>query len=584
MRKVLLVLAAVGCGGGHQANPDAAKMIDAAIDAPMIDAPIAPVFRNAVTLDDQSLAMQALQIMGATGVNPQSCNTCHTLTRHQIRYWRGLGDTAMASCLTDLGVNTTESAKHMLDCLRTNPANESSSFLTQKIGIYATAGRLPWFDYTFKLAYGADAANQYANFITMAAMPHGSTVTPLTQPQFDIIAEWFSRGLPLLDESLPEDPPPTTCDQSISADVATHVTAMATQGWRAVNHDNMMAMYDCGAATDPKNCLSDLPRAADSTDGATWDAGGSHIRILKTITNYQSSYWTRSSPDGRFVAHGGGAASSGTVHDLQRGVAIGVPAPYDPGFFPDNSGWLFQGNGNNSCSMAVLTSLTGTSLTMTEPGCTDLGEVGLYQHMGKMLGGGDYFAINGAFFSDNGGWFSFSDPGVNASSTTMANFTPMMFDGTKYVQKTNVNVAQPFEGDAVLSPSARVELTRVAGPGGNQLGYVLHKVNATQAGATYTITTPEIARYCLAGGKPAFSYDERWIVYHHYTGDRADLYLMDLRTGVPTQITHMSAGQYALFPHFRSDGWIYADVREPAAGANPARELLIASDAALLLE
>jgi hypothetical protein len=583
MRRFLLIVVVVGCGNSNrpQVTPDA-PMIDAAIDAP-IDAAIAPVFRNPVTLDDQALATQALKLIGAnvSGAQTASCNSCHALTRQQIRYWRGLGDTAMASCFTDLTVQSPQSAKEMLDCMRLNPANGTSAFVTQKLGIYAAAGRLPWFDFTFKIAYGANAPAELADFITMAAMPHGTTVTPFTQPQFDIVAEWFARGLPRLDESLPEDPPPSTCNQSISADVATHVTAMATQGWRAINRDNMLAMYDCGTATDPKNCLADLPRAADQTDSATWDAGGSQIRILKTVTTYQSSYWTRSSPDGRFVAQGGGAGSLGTVQDLQRGVAVGVPAPYDPGFFPDNSGWMFQGNGNNSCSMAVLTSLTGAanSLTMSEPGCTNLGEVGLYQHVGKVLGGGDYFAINGAFFSDNGGWFSSEDPGVNASSTTTANFTPMMFDGLTYVQKQNITVAQPFEGDAVLSPSARVELTRVAGPSG-QLGYVLHKVNATATGATYTITTPEIARYCLAGGKPGFSYDERWIVYHHYTADRADLYLMDLRTGVPIQITHMGAGQYALFPHFRSDGWIYADVREPSQ----TRELLIASDAALLLE
>ncbi|MEP6859370.1 MAG: hypothetical protein ABJE66_02045 [Deltaproteobacteria bacterium] len=580
----LLILVVAGCGGGHQAKTDASvdAALDAAIDAP-VDAPLAPVFRNPVTLDDQTLATKALQLIGAnvSGAQTASCNSCHTLTRQHIRYWRGLGDTAMASCLTDLTVQSAQSAKQMLDCLRLNPANGDSAFVTQKLGIYASAGRLPWFDYTFKVAYGANATTELSTFITTAAMPHGSTVTPFTQPQFDIVAEWFARGLPLLDETLPEDPPPSTCDQSISADVATHVTAMATQGWRAVNRDNLLAMYDCGTATDPKNCLADLPRAADVADSATWDAGGSHIRLLKTITAYQSSYWTRSSADGRFVAHGGGSGSMGTVQDLQRGVAVGVPAPYDPGFFPDNSGWMFQGNGNNSCSMAVLTSLTGAanSLTMTEPGCTKLGEVGLYQHVGKVLGGGDYFAINGAFFSDNGGWFSSQDPGVSADSFTTANFTPMIFDGQTYVEKQAVSVAQPFEGDAVLSPSARVELTRVAGPGG-QLGYVLHKVMATPAGATYTITTPEIARYCLAGGKPGFSYDERWIVYHHYTSDRADLYLMDLRTGVPIQITHMGAGQYALFPHFRSDGWIYADVREPAQ----TREILIASDAALLLE
>ena len=84
----------------------------------------------------------------------------------------------------------------------------------------------------------------------------------------------------------------------------------------------------------------------------------------------------------------------------------------------------------------------------------------------------------------------------------------------------------------------------------------------------------------MTGGKPAFSYDERWIVFHQYTGNNSDLYLMDLRTGTPIKITNMKPGQYALFPHFRSDGWIYADVRD----TNTNLEYLIASDAALLNE
>jgi hypothetical protein len=37
---------------------------------------------------------------------------------------------------------------------------------------------------------------------------------------------------------------------------------------------------------------------------------------------------------------------------------------------------------------------------------------------------------------------------------------------------------------------------------------------------------------------------------------------------------------YALFPHFRSDGWIYADIRDTNAG----HEYIVASDAALLAE
>ena len=57
----------------------------------------------------------------------------------------------------------------------------------------------------------------------------------------------------------------------------------------------------------------------------------------------------------------------------------------------------------------------------------------------------------------------------------------------------------------------------------------------------------------------------------------ANLYLIDLLTGARVRITHMAPGQYALYPHFRSDGWIYFLVMDNESG----REYVGASDAAL---
>jgi len=42
----------------------------------------------------------------------------------------------------------------------------------------------------------------------------------------------------------------------------------------------------------------------------------------------------------------------------------------------------------------------------------------------------------------------------------------------------------------------------------------------------------------------------------------------------------MEPGQYALYPHFRSDGWIYFMVRTLGQGS----EHIVASDAALRLQ
>ena len=97
----------------------------------------------------------------------------------------------------------------------------------------------------------------------------------------------------------------------------------------------------------------------------------------------------------------------------------------------------------------------------------------------------------------------------------------------------------------------------------------------------------------MPGNTASFSFDERFLVTHHYltredfasdeefapykAKGAADLYLADFVTGKKTRITRMAAGQFALFPHFRSDGWIYFLVRD----ANTKKESVIATDAAL---
>lgn len=597
MRRAWVTALLIACGGGGDA-PDAGPA-DAGIDAPSL-----PVFRNPVSMADDELALASLQLLGAQvpGAMQTSCNMCHGLTKQRLSFWRALSDTSLSTCLTDLQVSSQASAVGMIDCLRAMPELPTSDFQSRKLGIYATAARLPWFSYTFWVAYGDEAPTRIADFFSHAAMPKDGA-TPWTQEQFDLVAEWFVRGLPSLDRTLVTDPPPSECTAGISAEVGQHTAQLATTGWRAVNAQNQLAMYDCGSATDPRDCLQSHPLAVDQAFGVGWDlAGRGRTRVLRDVT-YVSSYWTRSSPDGRFVAHGVSNVQGSYVVDLQRDVEIPINAAYDPAFFPDNSGFVFQGGPRNTCPQSVLTS-NPASITMTEPGCRRIGQIGLYQHVGQLLGGGDYFALDNEFESDDGGKQpTHKDPDTSFGSNAYSSFTPMMWSGTQYVPRTTVNIDTPFEGDTVLSPSGTLTIARVSGPNDRQLGYVLRKVNATFTGTTYTITAPEIARYCLSGGKPTFSYDERWLAYHHYvtpddavelgftgpadpafqpylTLGAANLYLMDLATGVPVRLTHMQPGQYALFPHFRSDGWLYAQVRD----ANAGHEYTIATDAALILE
>jgi hypothetical protein len=590
--------AAAACGGGSgddDGGPDAAP-----------DAEPAPVFRNPVALPDDELALQALQILGAnvTASSDRCSAGCHGLTRAHIRYWRALSDTSYADCLVDLQVSGgAAQAQQMIDCFRIDPATSGSMFATTKLGVWASAVRLPWFQYLFRVAYPGGTV-EYDGFEQRVAMPKMPAVNPqMTQGEFDIVAEWFLRGVPQLDAMLPEDPPPDECLPGVSADVDTHVAAMATEGWRAKNSESGLNMYNLSAA----------PLASSTTYGAQWDrAGLGQNRILwEGGASYSSDFWTRSSADGRFFAHGGGQPGfASTIIDLQAQALIEVQAAYDPAFFPDNSGFVFQGGGGgNVCAQSILNG-TPAVVTMNEPGCNALGSVDLYEHVGAVYGG-DYFNIDGEFVSDSGGHaVTLGDPPAFFDQTSQLSVTPLIFDGANYQPKPSVVVDIPFEGDTVISPSARMLISRVSGPGNDQLGFVLRNMIATPNGPSYSITAPEVARYCVNGGKPAFSYDERWIVYHHYitnsavdavdlgftgTGDpgfapyanrgTANIYLIEAATGQIQRITNMRPGQYALYPHFRSDGWIYYQVRDIGApGGGDETEYSVALDTALLLE
>ncbi len=606
-----LVLVAAACGGGDDApsGPDA---------APPIDAAVAPAFSNRLPdRADSEIAVQALQLIGGEveGAD-RNCNACHGMTRGRLREWADLSTGSLSDCLTDLAVTDADAAHTMAECLRSNPAEGDSPFTPEKLGFWATAAHLEWFDYLFDLGYGAAGNDAHAEFSGRVLMPRGAHA-PFTQEEFDVVAEWVFRGLPLLDELIPEVPGSGDCTQMITADVGTHVDAMATGGWHKVNEAANINMYGCAGAATTRDCMADQTDASTTTYGAGWASAldGTVIRILR-VNDFSSSYWTRSSADGRFVGQGGDSSAGGdsTIIDLLDDHLIGTPAFYDPGFFPDNSGFAFQAQNAYVCEQSVLTAVPApTFVDYSEPECMTTQSIGLYQHLGAALGGGDYFTVDGQFTSDSGGHNATRrDPSAGFTSGSRLDFVPLVRSGATFMAKSAVSVNVPGEGDGVLSTSAGLVVTRVAGETFNagtqqeytsQNGFSLRKVIATPSGDSYTITAPEIGRYCFNGGKPGFSFDERWMAIHHYVGDAdavelgftgpddpafapyrtmgaANVYLVDITTGDKIRVTHMAPGQYALFPHFRSDGWMYFDVRQVGGGNS---EFIAASDALLLV-
>lgn len=477
-------------------------------------------------------------------------------------------------------------AKDIVSCLRLDPTRADAPFSPSKAGIYAAAAHLGWFQDTFKAAYPADGAGnnadtwalEYGKFKNRVSMPKGNHPR-LTQDEFDIVAEWFVRGLPQVVNNLPVQSGPNSCTPSVSAAVPTHVANMATNGWSAANRDAGLSMFGCNGANNPLQCLTNFPAASDRAYGTNWTPAGTTLRVLREL-NFHTFFWMRSSADGRFVANGATGGTGSMISDLQADKDIPVHAAYDPGFFPDNRGWVFQGTpiGAAFCTTGLLTS-GPASIGFTEPQCSSVEGVSLYQHLGAGLNGGDYFVINGQFTSDNPSASTSSDPSSGFGATANIKLTPMVFDGTRFTGKPSITVPSPNEGDSVLSPSTQLVVSRFGGNAG-QLGYVLRKVNATANGNSYAVTTPEVARYCTTGGKPAISYDEKFMVLHHYeTNGSANIRLVNLATGAVTQVTNMNPGQQAIFPHFRSDGWIYFLVRD----RNSNKEYVVASDAALRL-
>ncbi len=612
---VILALSLVACGGdGGGAPIDAgdAGLIDAPsgdagpVDASSVDAGVvdagperAPILRRPVALPDDELARAALRLMGAREAGGSgSCHDCHGITRASIGHFRALSDTAWSTCFSDLEVRTQAAAQAVVACFQ-DPARR---YHTASLGVFATGAGFEWFRFVFRRAFGAGWEAEYERFLQRVRQPP-LPYAEFSQDEFNVLTEWFLRGTPQVDAVLPPPDGPGMCTGYVDLSVASIVADGAATGWGARNAENGILMHGCAGATNPRGCLAEYPRVTSRAYGVGWETPGTQQRILYEIP-YSTSYWTKSSADGRFVAHGGNGAGSGaSIIDLARGVVLPTSAAYDPSFFPDNEGFMFQGapGGTALCPQSVLTAGMPSRITFAEAGCSNPVGVGLYQHVGTSLDGGDHWVVNSVWAGDPGGGLVdppvFSDAG---SSVTLLRYTNTG-TGTAFEDGGRVSVVTPWEGNAVISPTMRLLVGQLADASGAPLGYVLHRIDLTRGadGRVTSAALPEIARYCVPGGKAAFSLDDRWLVTHHRATDAdavdlgftgaddpafaalrgvSNVYLIDLVTGRETRVTNMRPGQEALFPHFRSDGWIYFIVR---TGALP--EVLVASDAALVL-
>ena len=594
----------------------------------------APALVDAVSLADDALASQALALLGgADGAG--HCSSCHALGRPTLTRWQQLTTAFSEDCLAQPALPDVPAVDAMYACFEQH-RRSNTGFAPSDFGIYAAATHLPWMTFVFDHATPtATDPNALQAFRSRVGMPRAGA--PLSQAEFDVVAEWFARGLPGLFDLVPEESG-EGCTAELAPPLAEHIDAMAADGWRARNEQVPLLMFGCDGDQTGSACLSALPAAVDQPYAGGWDVvPGTTIRILRDNSAAPTAYWSRSSPDGRFIASGLAAPDAannlGQIVDLAQGKTIPGNFAYDATFFPDNSGFMVQrdqyapalpgglptngtpqaGGVAVACEQSVLLS-SPAALTGEEPQCAALeGQVGLYEQLAKSLDGDDYWVVYGSYGEDDGGFHPvLENPAAAFQAQSSTTLVPMINQGNGFEAGTPVTVTTPLQGDPMLSPSGRLLITRLKGAertvavdGVNvvtaeQSGYALHLLSTTRDGDEWSASLEDVGRVCITGGKAVVSYDERWMILHHYTtaADAVELgfsgpddpdfaeytqlgssniYLVDLLTGDAQRITNVGAGQYALFPHFRSDGWIYFVVR-----TLDGQEYFAASDAALV--
>jgi hypothetical protein len=523
--------------------------------------------KDDVDVNEQASTAQDLadakKVLALTGGPNGKCHSCHTATPDDVRRW----GTAMQSVDTACFVPANLTDAQRVACLQAAGGQYSS----HKLGLYAAFLKETQFSSLFSSP--ADAAA----LVSQAYMPRMGN--GFAANELALIKDWVLRGMPQLDNASSGGDAGADADAdadadaaggcvgSISNDLTTHIAKMKTDGW-AARH------ADVGTPMQSLTAFTDFP-----TIGAT--GVSQTIKKLRDLS-FATHYWVRSSADGRWV--GVGRDTSSRVLDLSKPEAakpIEVAADYDPWFLPSNDAFSFAGVHTDQkihvCQQSLLTDVStqpSPSISLTEAKCAAIAD-DVYESIGSALDSVRYFVAFGTHENDDGANdVTRPQPAAFGASAT-ATFVPMVNDGTAYKAEPSVDITMPNEGDIMLSPSTLAAVTRT------KSGYRIHMVNATRNGATTTVTAPLAGSICLSGGgKASFSFDERFIAVHQYAATGpvgSNIVIADLKTGNKAVVTNMPASQFALYPHFRADGWLYFLVRDKSTG----KEYFAATDAAI---
>lgn len=641
VQRVLIVLLATAFGFGcRTAMPESKLRADSALVA-----------------DEKGLehfieeARKLLLITGKGDGSKASQNRCtegcHGIDPDKIKTW-AQKLTELEQCFEAVDQQITDSepdatkmrAQAKLNCMKSS--SNANGFSRAKLGFARAGLHTESFRNIFIDAYGEQAAGaMYDDFVKKMRMPPDED-PELTVPTEDylFIKNWSAAAVANnfqgLDEAFElEVGGEATCVENVSDAMLQHVAAMKTEGWGAKNKALNLPMFGCQDSrcfeqVDRKNTPK-FPLVSATSFGRSWIPVGSiqTMRHLRTLAG-SSSFWMRSSADGRFVANGGAVVEddqgSSAIEDLLLidRPRISVSAAYDPGFFPDNKGWTFHGaypddrnsrksekdkatkddGGESSggavfCSQRILEDPKVKHIDATQhPLCTT-SSLSVYQHVGASLDGSGYYVMRSSnYTNDDGAYSETSDPSVISFSslTSQAEIWPMQATAESFeVASTPIEVTVPYEGDWSISPSALLTASRIAG-GGVQQGYRIRRIEGDDG----DLQLVELATVCMPGGKATFSFDERFMAVHHYVASddwrelgfkspdderfnqlinaSSNIYIYDFVKKQRIRLTQMQPGQFALYPHFRSDNYIYFLVRD----TNEGKDHVIATDAAVL--
>lgn len=576
-------------------------------------------------LSDTDLAKQALTIMGSPAVplpadNQKSCGFtgCHSINHTTLNQWRDQYKAAMEV------LDSNRSNDEKINYFRQNPSDPRTGFTPERIGILSAGAHLALganvsesrhpetFKQGKKLAEifrGKDEL--YREFRKEMLMPVLPEYPRLTASQYETVLAWFKKDLPEMANIIRENRPTKCVDDFVKLKERT--SQVKNETWYAKNFSNRMPMFGCPAPNpeqpvSPTSCFQQkrdgkdiFAKSSDTTFAKPWAADGSTVRVLREFSA-PNSFWVRTSADGRFVATGGGRNGGAQAVDLQATLDgqsrdIGLQASYDPDFFPDNKAFMFQ-SGTKFCAQSLLEKPSTTNVTFGEPECSNLSQAsGLYQTVGQVVGDNsisDRFILYSVWAGDSGQYSaSARDTPARAGEDGAINVFTAVARGNDVeegyqVVGDGVKIATPYRGDTMMGRSGKLIGSRWAyGPdesGKTPAGYALETLERRVVGGAYRFDLQPAGNVCLKGNKANISFDERFLTTHHYNEPSdfgpgaennayrekgsADITVVDFVTGKKQIVTKMGPGQFALYPHFRSDGWLYflvVDHSNPAA-------------------